>query len=71
MALLDTPASGNTELSIALMREAGLYVHPGWFYDLDSPDVLVLSLLPKPEQFAGYTRRLRQWFDIPSTGRDR
>jgi aspartate/methionine/tyrosine aminotransferase len=71
MALLDTPASENIELSVALMREAGLYVHPGWFYDLDSPDVLVLSLLPKPEQFAGYARGLRQWFDIPNTGRDR
>jgi hypothetical protein len=63
MALLDAPVPGEGELSVELMRGAGLSVHPGWFYDLDSRGVLVLSLLGEPDSFAEHLRRFRSWFD--------
>lgn len=51
MMLLDVPPLLSAdELVIALMERAGLYVHPGYFYDL--PDsTLALSLLPEQGVF--------------------
>ena len=35
----------------ALAREAGVRVHPGWFYDIEDGGTLVVSLIPEPERF--------------------
>ncbi|MCL2482629.1 MAG: aminotransferase class I/II-fold pyridoxal phosphate-dependent enzyme, partial [Propionibacteriaceae bacterium] len=51
MMLLDVPPIMDADaLCVALMERAGLYVHPGYFYDL--PDsTLAISLLPDEDQF--------------------
>jgi len=58
MMLLDIPPLIDADdLCVALMEKAGLYVHPGYFYDL--PDsTLALSLLPEPQVFEESCRRL-------------
>ncbi len=62
--LVDVPRwRGDDELALALLREAHLAVHPGWFYDLPAPGALALSLLPEPDAFAEGCRRLRAAVD--------
>lgn len=62
--LVDVPRwRSDDELALALLREAHLYVHPGWFYDLPTPGVLALSLLPEPVAFAEGCHRLRAAVD--------
>ncbi|MDR0782695.1 MAG: hypothetical protein LBE83_02940 [Propionibacteriaceae bacterium] len=58
MMLMDIPSFMEADkLCIALMEWAGLYVHPGYFYDL--PDsVLAISLLPAASQFRESCERL-------------
>ena len=58
MMLLDVPPIMEAEsLCLALMERAGLYVHPGYFYDL--PDcTLALSLLPQEADFQEMSTRL-------------
>ncbi|MES1244597.1 MAG: pyridoxal phosphate-dependent aminotransferase [Acidobacteriota bacterium] len=46
------------ELALAAL-DAGVLVHPGYFFDFATDDFLVLSLLPGPDRFAdGVTRLL-------------
>jgi len=62
--LVDVPRwLPDDELALHLLREAHLWVHPGWFYDLPTPGALALSLLPEPEAFAEGCRRLRAAVD--------
>ncbi|MCL2464606.1 MAG: pyridoxal phosphate-dependent aminotransferase, partial [Micrococcales bacterium] len=62
--LVDVPRwAPDDELALHLLRHAHLSVHPGWFYDLPTPGVLALSLLPRPEAFAEGCRRLRAGVD--------
>lgn len=58
MMLLDVPPAMDADsLCVALMDRAGIYVHPGYFYDL--PDsTLAISLLPENEAFCESCRRL-------------
>jgi alanine-synthesizing transaminase len=39
------------EVSLRLLREDGVLVHPGYFYDFPAGSFLVLSLLPHAEAF--------------------
>ena len=58
--LVDVPrVLPDDDLVIALLERSHLAVHPGWFYDLDSPGTLALSLLPDPDAFADGCARLR------------
>ncbi|HKQ68612.1 MAG TPA: pyridoxal phosphate-dependent aminotransferase, partial [Polyangiaceae bacterium] len=41
-----------------LIREEGVVVHPGYFFDFDRDGFLVVSLLPEPETFREGARRL-------------
>jgi aspartate/methionine/tyrosine aminotransferase len=50
-AVADAPAP-EPGLAVRLLREAGLAVHPGWFYGVPGDKALVLSLLPAPAEFA-------------------
>ena len=62
--LVDVPRwRPDDELTLHLLRDAHLAVHPGWFYDLPTPGALALSLLPEPEAFADGCRRLRAAVD--------
>ncbi|MDR0504895.1 MAG: pyridoxal phosphate-dependent aminotransferase [Bifidobacteriaceae bacterium] len=54
----EQPATDHAELTVNLMRQAGLAVQPGWFYDLASPNVLAISLLPDEQDFSATLSRL-------------
>jgi alanine-synthesizing transaminase len=45
------------EIALAVL-DAGVLVHPGYFFDFATDDFLVLSLLPEPARFAEGARRL-------------
>ncbi len=58
MMLLDVPPVKTADdLCVALMERAGLYVHPGYFYDLPG-STLAISLLPRPDTFREACTRL-------------
>ena len=61
-AVLRVPTVVDEEdLVVELLREDGVGVHPGYFFDFPAPGHLVLSLLPDPERFAeGVARLLRR-----------
>ena len=46
--------------AIHLLETEGVQVHPGYFFDFDGEDFLVLSLLPEPEIFREGLARLRR-----------
>ena len=59
--VLRVPALESSEdLAIRLLREAGVSVHPGHFYDFPTEGYLVLSLITEPADFhEGVARLLR------------
>jgi hypothetical protein len=46
-----------------LVRDEGLIVHPGYFFDMDRDGFLVVSLLPEPDVFSAAARRLAARLD--------
>jgi len=44
----------------SILKEYGVLVHPGYFFDFANGGTLVLSLLPKPEEFAKGVRAVTQ-----------
>src|SRR5579864_731366 len=51
-AVVRVPVTQSDEdLAIALLRECGVLVHPGHFYDFPSDGYLVLSLITEPDVF--------------------
>ena len=44
--------------SIQMLRESNVLIHPGYFYDFDSGNHLIISLLPKPKLFREALHRL-------------
>jgi alanine-synthesizing transaminase len=58
-AVLRVPATVPEEDRVArLLREANVWVHPGYFFDFPAEAYLVLSLLPEPSAFSEALRRL-------------
>jgi hypothetical protein len=58
-AVLRVPATRPEEaLVTALVRDALVIVHPGYFFDFPSEAFLVVSLLPEPGVFAEGVRRV-------------
>ena len=58
-AIVRVPATrSDEEWALALLREDGLLVHPGYFFDMPSGAYLVLSLLPELSRFAEALARL-------------
>jgi alanine-synthesizing transaminase len=58
-AVLRVPAVvGEEELALELLREDGVAVHPGYFFDFPGEGTLVLSLLAEPDAFAEGVRRV-------------
>ena len=37
--------------ALTLLKEDGILVHPGYFFDLHAMTTIVLSLLPRPDEF--------------------
>jgi len=62
-ALLRVPAlQSEEELVVSLVQEAGVLVHPGYFFDFESEAILVLSLLVEPSIFSEGLSRLLDRF---------
>ena len=62
--VLRVPALESSEdLAIRLLREAGVSVHPGHFYDFPTEGYLVLSLITEPVDFHEGVARLLQVID--------
>jgi aspartate/methionine/tyrosine aminotransferase len=52
-AILEVPRTRDDEgWAETLVREDGVIVHPGYFFELDREGFLVISLLPEPASFA-------------------
>ncbi len=58
-AVVQVPAVRTEEtLVVELLRQDGVYVHPGYFFDFPREAFLVLSLLPMPDVFTGAANRV-------------
>jgi alanine-synthesizing transaminase len=58
-AILKLPAvRSDEEWAIELLRQDGVYVHPGHFFDMPSEGHLVISLLPESQAFEAGIRKL-------------
>ncbi|MBN1518600.1 MAG: pyridoxal phosphate-dependent aminotransferase [Spirochaetales bacterium] len=63
-ALLECPrVESDEDMALALLRDEGLYVHPGYLYDFEREGVLTLSLLLEPEVFSTGVRALKRRLD--------
>lgn len=51
------------ELALGLLRQEGVFVHPGYFFDFPGEAFLAVSLLPRPEDFREGVERLRAFLD--------
>jgi alanine-synthesizing transaminase len=52
-------------LVLGALRQAGVLVHPGYFFDFTTEGFLVLSLITEPTSFAEGVRRLAAFLDEP------
>ncbi|MCK6591885.1 MAG: pyridoxal phosphate-dependent aminotransferase, partial [Polyangiaceae bacterium] len=58
-AILEVPRTLDEDAWISrLVREEGILVHPGYFFDMEREGFLVVSLLPDPKAFASAASRL-------------
>jgi alanine-synthesizing transaminase len=58
-AILEVPRTIDEDAWLErLIKEAGVLVHPGYFFDMDADGYLVVSLLPPPHVFAPAASRL-------------
>jgi alanine-synthesizing transaminase len=63
-AVLRVPAIGSDEdLVVALLEETGVLIYPGYFFDFPGDGFLVLSLLPRPGEFAEGVQRLTRYVE--------
>jgi alanine-synthesizing transaminase len=61
-AVLHLPAVATEEqLVLGLLRDAGVLVQPGWYYDFESEPYVVVSLLTEPSVFREGTERLVEY----------
>ena len=58
-AVLRVPAlQSDEDLAISLLTTAGVFVHPGHFYDFPQPGYAVISLIVPEKEFAEGVRRI-------------
>jgi len=63
-ALVQSPRfADEEELARGLLREEGLYVHPGFFFDMEKEAYFAFSLIVKPEDAEAAARKYRAFFD--------
>jgi aspartate/methionine/tyrosine aminotransferase len=61
-SVLRLPAvKSEEELVLGLLRDAGVLVQPGWYYDFESEPYAVVSLLTEPRAFAEGAARLVEY----------
>lgn len=56
------------ELALEILERTGMLVHPGYFFDFETDDFLVVSLLPAPARFEEAVRRLAGCLSGHSSG---
>jgi alanine-synthesizing transaminase len=56
--LVDLPRTASDDAWAHAALEAGVVVQPGWYFDLEAPATLVVSLLPPPAEFEDGIQRL-------------
>jgi alanine-synthesizing transaminase len=56
--LVDLPRTASDDAWAHAALDAGVVVQPGWYFDLEAPATVVLSLLPPPDVFEDGVRRL-------------
>jgi len=58
-AILEVPRTHSEDEWISLLvREEGILVHPGYFFDMEREGFVVVSLLPEPKAFTNAAARL-------------
>ncbi|PKL06715.1 MAG: hypothetical protein CVV53_02830 [Spirochaetae bacterium HGW-Spirochaetae-9] len=63
-ALVQSPRfAGEEELVRGLLREEGIYVHPGFFFDMEKEAYFAFSLIVKPQDAEAAARKYRAFFD--------
>jgi aspartate/methionine/tyrosine aminotransferase len=63
-AVVQAPAMvPDEDRAIALARERGVLVHPGYFFDFDRDGFFVVSLLVQPDDFRAGVSRMLETFD--------
>lgn len=63
-ALVQSPRfAGEEELARWLLREEGLYVHPGFFFDMEKEAYFAFSLIVKPQDAEAAALKYRAFFD--------
>ena len=61
-AIIQVPRTRTAEeWALGLLGDAGVYTHPGYFFEFQEDNVLVLSLLIRPTEFREATARLRDY----------
>ncbi|MCE5256017.1 MAG: hypothetical protein LLF89_04135, partial [Spirochaetaceae bacterium] len=62
-ALVQSPAfAGEEELALGLLRDKGIYVHPGFFFDMRSEAFFAFSLIVRPEDAQKAALAYREYF---------
>ena len=59
---------GDEECAAGLLDEAGVYCYPGYFFDFEEDDVIVVSLLPEPAEFAEGIDAAAGWIGGSASG---
>ena len=63
-AVVQAPAViSDEERAITLVRETGVIVHPGYFFDFDRDGYVVVSLLVRPEELRAGASRMFHTMD--------
>lgn len=63
-ALVQSPRfAGEEELARGLLREEGIYVHPGFFFDMENEAYFAFSLILRPEDARSAAVKYRAFFD--------
>lgn len=52
---------GDEECATGLLDETGVYCYPGYFFDFEEDDVIVVSLLPAREEFTEGMALMTEW----------
>lgn len=50
------------DLAVRILRETGVYTHPGYLYDLEEETALVVSFLKEPDALEEGLGRITRWF---------
>jgi alanine-synthesizing transaminase len=52
---------GDEECAVGVLDEAGVYCYPGFFFDFEEDDVMVVSLLPPADEFSEGVAVMAGW----------